>query len=201
MMIKFIGPMSFIFTLAFSINAKSGNCGNVASEIINLTYKMHKEFEKTKSGTEVMKKYGKSLGEKIDEMGNLGDKYPECRKEYDAAASEATYQLKDITKQAQEKLPQVVSYDEWFTLQSTGIKSGKKYSFIACVNGQRNLTAIRCHVPGSAAKRVFYNTDDIKDLETRKKWVNTSNQVMCVTAYVTGHEAFIVDLRDQNECK
>ena len=94
-----------------------------------------------------------------------------------------------------------VSYDEWFTLQRTGIKSGKKYSFIACVNGARNATAIQCSVPGSAAKRVFYNTDDIKDIEAKKKWVNTINENKCVTAYVTGGEAFIVDLKDQNACK
>lgn len=94
-----------------------------------------------------------------------------------------------------------VPYDDWFTLQSTGIKSGKKYSFVACVNGQRNATAVQCHVPGSAAKRVFYNTDDIKDLDTKKKWANTINEVKCVTAYVTGGEAFIVDIKDQNECK
>lgn len=187
--------------MAFSINAKSDNCGKVASELINLTFEMNKEFEKTKSGASVMKKYGKSLDEKINQMGEIGDKYPECRKGFDAAASEATHQLKEMTKQAKENLPEIVSYDDWFTLQSTGIKSGKKYSFVACVNGQRNLTAVQCHVAGSAAKRVFYNTDDIKDLETKKKWVNAINQNMCVTAYVTGHEAFIVNLKDQSECK
>lgn len=94
-----------------------------------------------------------------------------------------------------------VSYDDWFILQSTGAKSGKKYSFIACVNGARNATAIQCNIPGSAAKRVFYNTDDIKDLEVKKRWVNTINENRCVTAYVTGHEAFVVDVKDQNECK
>ncbi len=94
-----------------------------------------------------------------------------------------------------------VSYDDWFTLQGTGIKSGKKYSFIACVNGPRNATAVQCDVPGSAAKRIFYSTDDIKDIEVKKRWLNTINEKKCVTAYVTGHEAFVVDVKNQSECK
>lgn len=196
--IRFIVP---IFIMAFSINAKSDNCGKVASEIINLTFEMNKEFEKTKSGAGVMKKYGKSLGEKIDQMGEIGDKYPECRKSLDAAASEATHQLKEITKQAKANLPEIISYDEWFSLQSSGIKSGKKYSFIACVIGPRNATASRCHISGTAAKRVFYNTDDMKNSDSKKQWVNTANEIKCVTAYVTGHEAFVVNIKDQSECK
>lgn len=176
-------------------------CGKLGAELINLSFEMHQEFEKTKSADTVMKKYNDQLNKKIDDLGKFGDAHPECRKELEAAASEAAFQLKDIQKQAKANLPNVVPYDEWFTLQSTGIKSGKKYSFVACVNGQRNVTATRCHTSGSEAKRVFYSTDDMKDLETKKKWVNTVNQIMCVTAYVTGHEAFVVDIKDQNECK
>lgn len=104
-------------------------------------------------------------------------------------------------KDSSNTLSQNISYDDWFTLQNTGVKSGTKYSFNACVNGSRNVTAARCHVSGSEAKRVFYSTDDIKDIETKKKWVNTINQVACVTAYVTAHEAFIVDIKDSNQCK
>lgn len=191
----------FLPIFVFSISSYAKDCGKLGSELINLSFEMHQEFEKTKSADAVMKKYNDQLNQKIDALGKFGDAHPECRKELEAAASEAARELKDIQKQAKKTSNEVVSYDEWFTLQSTGIKSGKKYSFIACVNGQRNLTAVRCHIPGSAAKRVFYNTDDIKDLETKKRWVNTINQNMCVTAYVTGHEAFIVDLKDQTECK
>lgn len=176
-------------------------CGKLGAELINLSFEMNQEFKKTKSAAAVMTKYKDQLNKKIDDLGKFGDAHPECRAGLEAAASEAAYQLRDIQQQTKATSPEVVSYDDWFTLQSTGIKSGKKYSFIACVNGQRNLTAVRCHTPGSAAKRVFYNTDDIKDLEAKKKWVNTINQNMCVTAYVTGHEAFIVDIKDQSECK
>jgi hypothetical protein len=182
---------------------KDANCGNVTKELLALTVEMTEEFEKTKSSASVMAKYKGKFDQKTMEMQALGEKHPECQGGYKAALDLATKEVKDIYPQNKVTSPQLqtVSYDEWFTLQSTGIKSGKKYSFIACVNGSRNVTAVQCHTSGSAAKRIFYNTDDMKDIEAKKKWVNTINEKRCVTAYVTGGEAFIVDIRDQNECK
>lgn len=153
--------------------------------------------------------YKESFKLKIDALNAILDKIneqhakdqPKTREEAITALKKSEASLTKLKESGSNSNSEFVSYEDWFTLQSTSIKSGKKYSFIACVNGQRNLTALQCHVPGSAAKRVFYNTDDIKDLETKKKWVNAINQNMCVTAYVTGHEAFIVDLKDQSECK
>lgn len=154
--------------------------------------------------------YKDSFRDKIDALNNILDKIndrhakdlPKAREEAVAALKKAEASLARTKMGISSKNDsELVSYDEWFTLQNTGVKSGKKYSFISCVNGPRNVTSIQCHVPGSAAKRIFYNSDDIKNLEVRKKWVNTINQNMCVTAYVTGHEAFIVDIKEQSECK
>lgn len=176
-------------------------CGSLASSLINLTFEMRQEFNKTKSADLVMSKYKSQLDKKINEIGAFGEKNPDCRKTLEAAMTEARIQIKDIQPNTNQKNSENISYDEWFNLYKTGIKSGKKYSFVACVNGARNATSIRCHTSGSEAKRIFYNTDDIKDSDTKKKWVNTLNELQCVTAYVTGGEAFVVDVKNQNECK
>lgn len=182
-------------------HAENNKCGKLGTELFNLTWEVHEEFKKTKSAKSVMDKYQSKLLQKTDEIDRVIEKRPECKSEFEGIVSEAMFNLKDIQAALKKTSIETVSYDEWFTLQSTGIKSGKKYSFIACVNGSRNVTSVQCHVGGSAAKRVFYNTDDMKDIEAKKKWVNTINEKKCVTAYVTGGEAFIVDLKDQNECK
>lgn len=150
----------------------------------------------------------------VPKMDAVTHKYPECKKMTIPLTQKLVSAIDDFVKREKEKdakapknqIPaltsaEVVTYDEWFTLQQIGIKSGKKYSFVACVIGSRNATAARCHVSGSAARRVFYNTDDIQDLNMKKKWVNTINENKCVTAYVTGSEAFIVSISDINGCK
>lgn len=176
-------------------------CGRLASSLINLSFEMRKEFDKTKSGKLVMSKYKSQLDKKINDVGEFGEKNPDCRKTLESAMSEARIQLKEIQSSSSQNSSENVSYNEWFDLYKTGIKRGKKHSFLACVNGGRNATSIRCNTSGSEAKRIFYNTDDIKDSDTHKKWINTLNEVQCVTAYVTGGEAFVVDIKNQNECK
>jgi len=148
------------------------------------------------------------LKEIIELASNTSNKYPACKEKILTLQKAILDSLDAKVAEAKETLPadrqglsDVISYDEWFTMQKTGIKSGKKYTFLACVNGSRDLTAVECHVPGSAAKRIFYRTDDIKDLETKKRWVNTINEVKCVTAYITGGEAFVVSLNNQEKCK
>lgn len=144
------------------------------------------------------------------EMNAILDKHSECRPQILMLAQKMTKSITtfieiDKAKNAKvakkENKSNLVDYDEWFTLQKTGIKSGKKYTFVACVNGSRDATAVRCNVPGSAAKRVFYSTDDIKDIETKKIWVNTINEDKCVTAYVTGGQAFIYNIQEASACK
>lgn len=177
----------------------------------NLDKKLEPIYDKVKSFNgkypEIKGRF-KTEGDRLNALlDKINDEHAKGRvktaEEAANALRKAEKSLKKVTdnKESTDTNSEFVTYDEWFALQNTGIKSGKKYSFIACVSGPRNATAIQCNVPGSAAKRVFYNLDDMKDLEAKKRWVNTINENRCVTAYVTGHEAFIVDVKNQNECK
>lgn len=89
--------------LGLSTSSYAKDCGKLGSELINLSFQMHQEFEKTKSANAVMKKYNSQLNQKIDALGKFGDAHPKCRKELEAAASEAAHQLQDIQKQAKTK--------------------------------------------------------------------------------------------------
>lgn len=185
----------FFATKAFSYPKE---CTEIENKLIDL-------IAQANSG----KDPSEEIGVVVPKLNSVTEKYPECKKTTIPLTRKLTSAIDEFIEREKakdreengNKTSTKVSYDEWFALQRTGIKSGKKYSFIACVNGVRNLTAIQCAVPGSAAKRVFYKTDDIKDIETKKKWVNTINKNKCVTAYVAGGEAFIVDLNEQNTCK
>lgn len=190
-----------IFGVTLGAKAETSKCGNSGNELFNLTWEMHEEYKKSKSAKAVMDKYKDQLFQKTDELDKISEKYPECRDKFKAIVSEAMLNLKDIQAEVNKSPTESVSYDEWFTLHNTGIKSGKKYSFVGCVIGPRNATAVRCHVPGTTAKRVFYNLDDIQSQEMRVKWLNTNNKDMCVTAYVTGGEAFVVSIAEPSSCK
>lgn len=154
--------------------------------------------------TDSGKNTSNEIGIITSQMNNPMDKYPECEKNILPLAQNLIKSLdKLIQKEKNQKIQkptknasQNVSYSDWFTLVNSEIKNGKKYSFEACVIGNRNATAVACNIPGSAAKRVFYNTDDIKDNATKQRWINTINEKKCVTAYVTGGEAFITDIQD-----
>lgn len=195
------GIILYALLTVATVHAKNFDCGKLQSDFLNLVAEMNQEFKKTKAASEIMEKNKNKLDQLINQMGAVGESHPECRASFEFAAQEGELMLRDIRQAIPKKVSESVSYDEWFTLQSTGIKSGKKYSFIGCVIGPRNATAVRCHTPGTAAKRVFYNLDDIQSQEMKQKWVNTNNKDMCVTAYVTGGEAFIVSITDPNNCQ
>lgn len=180
-------------------------CSKATLELLNLTYKMKQEFKQGSSANSVMSKYKSDFEAKVSKLDEISKTNPECSKEFQGAVSEAVYDLKEIQNSLKKDKNVKASsnsttYDEWFTMQSTGIKSGKKYTFKACVNGPRNATAIKCNTPGSAAKRVFYSTDDIKT-DAKSLWINTVNQEMCVTAYVTGHQAYVYDVKEKEQCE
>lgn len=185
-------------------------CIEIENQIIDLIHKLNNGDDLVKASEEL-----KQVETLIPKMNSIEKKYPECKTITIPLSQKLVTSIDKFIEKEKKKDEQtvqknkgssaisvdVVSYDDWFTLIKTGIRNGKKYSFIACVNGVRNSTSSRCHSSGSEAKRIFYNTDDISDLETKKKWVNTINKYLCVTAYVTGAEAFIVNIEDEIKCK
>ena len=198
---KFTVLFISIFLITFSISAKADRCTNVAFEIILLSHEMNKEFEKTKSSRNVSNKYQKALENKINQIAKIKYKSSDCFRSLDVAATEATFQLKEIAKLLKDDISEIISYDKWFALQNTRIETGKKYSFIACVLGSRNSTAKKCNVTAASPKRIFYNTDDIKSSEIKKQWINALNENKCVTAYVSKDRASVVDIKSPSDCK
>lgn len=167
------------------------------TQVSALTSEINVEFEETKKLSPNIEKLKVDLENELQILEANAKQYPECKDKLRVAyLIEGDLANIPFKKAKKKNNSEVISYDDWFTMVNSQIKNGKKYSFEACVVGNRNATAIRCNIPGSAAKRVFYNTDDIKDVETKQRWINAINEKKCVTAYVTGGEAFITDIQD-----
>lgn len=191
----------FVLLNSTFLNADEKKCDRASAELITLAFEMNQEFEKGKSKSDIIEKYDSQMVEKLKNLEKVKNQNPSCKKTLEASISEVKHLVKNIYAKENSLKNTVVSYNEWYTLNNTGIKPGKKYTFLACANGVRNSTATDCAASGSSAKRIFYNTDDIKNIEIKKIWLNTVNEEKCITAYVTGHQAYVVDIKNKNECE
>lgn len=204
----------------FKRTFKENKMNEIASEISKLKLAYDKEFAVCKKGSmtdEETKEYQEILEilNAMDAINTMDKLNPN-----DASSSEKARMLITINKAgiddllgvgisdkfllnlpvSRKKREGVISYDEWFNLINTKIKNGKKYSFTACVVGPRNLTAKSCNLSGSAAKRIHYSTDDIKDMEAKSRWINSISELKCVEAYVTSGQAFVTNVGPQENC-
>lgn len=116
------------------------------------------------------------------------------------------FSLKGFSGFDQAEKAQLISYNEWFVLQKTGAVSGKKYMFLACFDGERNMTSPSlkqypsrsiCH----ANKMIFYSTDSAKSNEMKKRMAEVDAEFFCVTAFITGNQTFIYSIANQDDCK
>lgn len=104
---------------------------------------------------------------------------------------------------------ELVSYDEWFTLTKIGTQAGKKYKFIACFDGGKNMTSVpeietfTSRKLCSSEKMVFYSSDLIKNREMHRKMVSVEAEILCVTAMVTGGKGkeHIYSISDEQDCQ
>ena len=200
--------MKFFFLFIILVSAESfaypKECTDIENKLIDLIAKLNRGDEPNNE-----------IDELVPKLNSVTKKYPECTpntipltrrlrvsvENYMAKQNaDNSKPEKQIKKGSNEKKSQLVSYDEWFTLVNTNIKNGKKYSFIACIYGPRNATAVNCGSSGTKAKRIFYSTDDMRSLDAKKIWINSIEQKMCVEAYVTAGQAFVVDVGPETKC-
>ncbi|MBY0315400.1 MAG: hypothetical protein K2Q26_07765 [Bdellovibrionales bacterium] len=186
-----------VILILHTTSALSDNCGTVGDDLKKDVQEAHSTFKKSKKDFMEAKH---SFDKKIAEMISVSEKYPECQKKHHAIGKQVQTQLSEMLDYLNATLPEIVSYDDWFTLVNTKIKNGKKYAFIACVYGPRNATSVNCGLPGTTAKRIFYSTDDMRSIDAKKRWINSIEQKMCVEAYVTAGQAFIVDVAPESKC-
>jgi hypothetical protein len=192
--------------VSFAATAENKECTKASVDIMKLAFEMSQEFKKTNNAAAIMDKNRSELDEKSANIKKAGDKHPECLTSLKGAFSEAVAMIKPIESALKKPSNSSISYDEWFTVTKVGAEAGKKYSFIACFDGERNMTTIPKIESYTSrnlcvgGKKLFYSTDLVKDKKMQIKMTNVSAEILCVTAFIAGKELQIYSISNQSDC-